>query len=844
MLENLKKVSSLFVFLFVSTVNATYIFEANQPLYDLQTNSSGSTGLGSNDDSVSAAFDLGFTFTFYGNDFTQARMATNGCLHFNLTGSYCGDYTPDPLPQYTNTLFPFWTDLIKDGGSAMRAKAFDDYTIFGWYKMREYNRANSDNSFEVWLYPNNTFEYRYGELDIIQHDVLIGEQGPTTSDIYTYLFFDECNTGTTNSSSCVNYDWNSSSNSYNTLLEDGGSLYGLGSGNVLDCTSPLNNTACAGYNAAYLTQQCDLDGLYSTQCPNYWDDLFDYECSFNSQYSPACPGYMVETYETDYYEDEYYGYEDDYSGYEDDMYGYDPYEGMEFTDEEWYEIDLEEFGQEQVDEWYGTEVSFDNEGLIVWEDTALESWDELDTQMDIYDYEQEQLYHEEYLLFDTYIEETYEEYLLFDTYVEETYEEYIVFDDYIEEVYEEIYMVEDTYEDLYVYEQEYEVIEIIEELFFHFEHEQLIEAFDEEPSEFLEFESIEELEEWYEEEIIEEEVEEVAEERVEEEEQELEIEEEPLETETSVVENKEKRQEQLNIVEKTIQTASNSMSGTTSGTSVHSTAASAAAGSTGAVQSSTGGGVSMNNSPSISAQVTSSAAQTQQILSMDVSTSGGSTGMSSVNTFVTNTAGGDQNTAIGNVQDTAQTTTNSSGPVVASNEVSSVSTSNEVNVNTTSTETGSVSTSTDTTTVASTDTTSTTNEVMNTGLSQVVVSVQTQSVETQIETAVADVSGTTDTDQLVAQIVAQNVQIQQEEMEEQQTQTGEYADSSTLIAYMAYVPGFSVYRQTTIPDQTMWYQPKAIYGNVSISDNNSAFFGLYSKSLKGINELKQLQPNL
>ena len=222
---NLIKALSLFAFLFISTANAGYIYEANQPLYDLQTNSAGSTGLGSNDDAVSAAFDLGFTFTFYGNDFTKARMATNGCLHFDLTGSYCGDYTPDPLPQYSNTLFPFWTDLIKDGGSAMRAKAFDDYTIFGWYKMREYNRANSDNSIEVWLYPNNTFEYRYGELDIQTHDVLIGEQGPTTSDIYTYLFFDKCNTGTTNiSGTCVSYDWNSSSNSYNTLLEDGGSL--------------------------------------------------------------------------------------------------------------------------------------------------------------------------------------------------------------------------------------------------------------------------------------------------------------------------------------------------------------------------------------------------------------------------------------------------------------------------------------------------------------------------------------------------------------------------------------------------------------------------------------------
>ena len=219
------------------TAKADYVYEGSQPLYDLQTNSSGSTGLGSNDDSVSAAFDLGFTFTFYGNDYTQARMATNGCLHFNLTGSYCGDYTPDPLPQYTNTLFPFWTDLIKDGGSAMRAKAFDDYTIFGWYNMREYNRANSDNSIEVWLYPNDTYEYRYGELDIISHDVLIGEQG-SSSQIYTYHFFDECNTGTTNvSGTCVSYDWNSSSNAVNTLLEDGGSLYGDGTDQSLCATA-------------------------------------------------------------------------------------------------------------------------------------------------------------------------------------------------------------------------------------------------------------------------------------------------------------------------------------------------------------------------------------------------------------------------------------------------------------------------------------------------------------------------------------------------------------------------------------------------------------------------------
>ena len=139
-------------------VQADYIYEANQDLYDLQTNSSGSTGLGSNDDSVSSVFNIGFTFEFYGESFTQARMATNGCLHFKTSGAYCHDYTPDPLTgQHTYTLYPFWTDLIKDNGSAMKAKAFNDYTIFGWYKMREYNQSNTDNSFEVWLYPNNTF---------------------------------------------------------------------------------------------------------------------------------------------------------------------------------------------------------------------------------------------------------------------------------------------------------------------------------------------------------------------------------------------------------------------------------------------------------------------------------------------------------------------------------------------------------------------------------------------------------------------------------------------------------------------------------------------------------------
>ena len=281
--------------LFSSSLLSQYTYEANQPLYDLHDNANnfqGELAYEVVDDGISPAIDLSFNFTFYGSTFSQARMATNGCLHFGDSGSYCNDYTPDPLNgQHTYTLYPFWTDLIRDNNSRMKSWGDSSKMIFGWYRMREYNR-NSDNSFEVILWNNNSFDFRYRELDIINHDVLIGEVGSNQNNSYTYLFHDECNTGTTNSNSCVNQNWNATS--FNTSLENGGSLYGSGSGNGVDCSNPLNDSSCPGYSAAYLAQQCNINALYSTECSGYEQALRDFECDQDSQYSPTCPGYIPE----------------------------------------------------------------------------------------------------------------------------------------------------------------------------------------------------------------------------------------------------------------------------------------------------------------------------------------------------------------------------------------------------------------------------------------------------------------------------------------------------------------------------------------------------------------------
>jgi hypothetical protein len=116
-------------------------------------------------------------------------------------------------------------------------------------------------------------------------------------------------------------------------------------------------------------------------------------------------------------------------------------------------------------------------------------------------------------------------------------------------------------------------------------------------------------------------------------------------------------------------------------------------------------------------------------------------------------------------------------------------------------------------------------------------------MELEIDTAMSEMP-TSEADLIADQIVAQNIEDQQEQLEQQQQETGEYADESQLIAYMGYVQGFSGYTQVEVPQPSVWYEPELIYTNVNIPDNNSAFSGLYGKSLTEMNSLINMQPQL
>ena len=738
--------------LLASNLSATYIYEANQSLFDL-TNQTGTTNLNAGDDQVSSAFNLGFTFDFYGSGFTQARMATNGCLHFKTSGAYCNDFTPDPLAsQYTYTLLPFWTDLIRDNDSSMLAKSFSDKTVFGWYDMREYNRSGSDNSFEVILWTNDNFEFRYGGLDVINHDVLIGEIGSGRSQVYEYYYHDECNTGSTNSSSCYNYDWNNSDK--NTNLENGGSLYGVGTGNATDCSNPLNDASCSGYAAAYQTQQCDIDQLYNDACPYYWDAYDDQQCDINPQYAPFCSGYsqqdsvaFFDDSNNDYgFDEEDMWYDEEYDEWLDPS---DPcYENncSDFTDADWYALDVNQFGQEQVDDWMGSDISFSDNGMIDFETTLITSYDDIDAQMDIYDLQQEQMHQDEMLL---------EEFLFQETFLVEDYSEPETFIEFnsVEEL--EEWFEEETQQEEERMEEELAELDEPEEEFI---------------EEIFEEEVVEEVFEAIEERMAEAEIEEEKIEREEVAEESLDV----IEEEFAAVEKESPTGKNklmsiaLNVVKNGVKTATNSFSTATSGSvnNNSSSYSSSSINSTGS--SSSSGGISTSNSPSASDQFASASAQTNQVLSMS-STAG-------VQTSSVTNAMSDDNVSVGG--------------------------------------------------------------------STVVQNVAVASVEAEISVASSDMNTTSEADQIADKIIAANIEAQQEEIEQEQQDTGRYGDESTLVALIGYVPAFDAYKQLSMTDAATWYSSSDIYTSATLDDNTSAFYSLVNDNLTGLSQMINDQPNM
>ena len=188
------------IFLLGSTVyaNTPTFTVGTDPLLNIQNTG---TALNLADDALSPTQNLGFDFTYYGNTYTQARVAMNGFITFNPNFNVYNqrNYLSEVLPAsgFDFTVFALWSDFIdknNNNGSPYVGTYGDTgskYWVAGWYNVNEY-RNNNLSSFEAILYETtNVIEFRYDKINVSNHDITIGLQG--NNEAVTYLRYEDNN---------------------------------------------------------------------------------------------------------------------------------------------------------------------------------------------------------------------------------------------------------------------------------------------------------------------------------------------------------------------------------------------------------------------------------------------------------------------------------------------------------------------------------------------------------------------------------------------------------------------------------------------------------------------------
>ena len=183
-----------------------------------------------------------------GHKVSQGKMYMNGFISFSdqnvLYGGCCQGFRldEDPLnpPSYWNNynetmldymIAPLWTDLIRGSGSTWYY-ADDDEAVFGWYEVKEYGQNNTKNTFEIQMNPDG-WTFAYDQIEIKNHSIWAGATGDLSEGHVEHLFFHNRGDG--------DYIWQwdeTSNNSYSFL----------GDVDTIDCSNPLNDASCPGYD--------------------------------------------------------------------------------------------------------------------------------------------------------------------------------------------------------------------------------------------------------------------------------------------------------------------------------------------------------------------------------------------------------------------------------------------------------------------------------------------------------------------------------------------------------------------------------------------------------------------
>ena len=153
------------------------------PVAIAQIDYSGSTPLNLGDDN-SRLMQLGFTFNYFDQPFTQAWVSSNGFVSFsNSNNLCCQGYPITDQRTPANTIFGMWTDLISNSNPYVKTSTVNGLSTFtaSWINTMEYYN-NRSQTFQITFDSTDTFSILYGNTTNLQnHQALAGYTSPTNS---------------------------------------------------------------------------------------------------------------------------------------------------------------------------------------------------------------------------------------------------------------------------------------------------------------------------------------------------------------------------------------------------------------------------------------------------------------------------------------------------------------------------------------------------------------------------------------------------------------------------------------------------------------------------------------
>lgn len=227
-----------------------------------------------------------FGFPYFGRVFTHSIFFDNGVVSFYdpvTEGMRLGgqNFYAQPLSDnigsnFHYSIMPLWTDLRNYSGSYYTETDSKSYLRYNWENISQYGYPDRLNSFDLEIRSTGFIGINYTKINIGGYPITAGIVGNAQLGEWDQHYYKPPQDTATLSS-----------------IQNWSVPFTQGT----DCSNPLNNQYCPGYQQALFEQQCNANPLYSTSCPGYQQAYFTQQCSASTLYDPACPGYATAYYD-------------------------------------------------------------------------------------------------------------------------------------------------------------------------------------------------------------------------------------------------------------------------------------------------------------------------------------------------------------------------------------------------------------------------------------------------------------------------------------------------------------------------------------------------------------------